>query len=163
MATTNTTASASENVDSAKFSEQKILDARMEYDQLLTTARTIEQMWWVDVGAFFAVNTLLATALGFSCSSVVTSNLNLNQSFIKLLQFLIPITGIFFSFAASYTAIALRKMTRCTTERGIELEEILFSKIFSILIAHSNSTPWLTICASSLFGFMWIATIFVNK
>ena len=132
---------------------QRILDARMEYEQLLTTVRSVEQMWWVNVGAFFAVNTLLATAFGLSVSTATNT---LNPLGLKIIHFLIPLTGAFFSFIAIRVALALTKIGLSAAKRGVELESVLFARMFSPIRSKYEITPWGTIIASILFLVMWL-------
>jgi hypothetical protein len=143
-------------MDEQKVREQRILDARMEYEQLLISARTIEQIWWVDVSAFFAVNTLLATVFGLSFATTAQP---LNPIFLKVIHVLIPTAGVFFSFAATRVANELTKLMRLTNERGRELEKLLFARMFSELRAYSEKPPWGTILASLLFLLIWVAAL----
>jgi hypothetical protein len=46
--------------------DRRILDARLEYGHLLTTYMSLANMVWIGFGAFFTMNTLLATGPGFS-------------------------------------------------------------------------------------------------
>ncbi len=48
--------------------EQRVLDVRLEYSLLVTNFVTLANMFWVGYGAFFTINTLLATGLGVSYS-----------------------------------------------------------------------------------------------
>ena len=132
---------------------QRILDARLEYEQLLTTVRSVEQMWWVNVGAFFAVNTLLATVFGLSVSSTSTT---LHPLGLKTIHLLIPLTGAFFSIIAIRVAVALTKNGLTAAKRGVELEGVLFARMFGPIHSNYDRTPWGTICASILFLVMWL-------
>ena len=145
---------ANDQQESTASDSQRVLDARMEYEQLLVTIRTIEQMWWVDVGAFFAVNTLLATAFGVSLSAPTK---DYNVIAMNAVHLLIPLTGVFFSYVAIRTANILARLGRLTVERGIELENILFARIFVRLQSNYERPPWATRIASLFFLAIWLA------
>jgi hypothetical protein len=135
---------------------QRIVDARMEYEQLSISIRTLVQLWWIDVSAFFTVNTLLATAFGFSFATGAQSP---NATFLNMIHLLIPVTGVFFSLAAIYVAIALTGLMRLTNKRGRELEEVLFARMFGDLQSYCEKPPVVTVMASLLFLAMWVAAM----
>lgn len=136
--------------------DQQILDARMEYGHLVDRVRTIEQLWWVEASAFFAVNTLLATIYAFSWTTTAQAQ---NANFLKAVHVLIPLIGVFFAFAAIRVAYGLTRWIRLINERGRELEKTLSAKMFTELQAYSEQTPWGTVLASLLFFVLWVGAM----
>ncbi len=108
-----------------KTEEQHIVDATMEYGHLLTTYLSLANMFWVGYGAFFTINTLLATGLGFSYSDTAKP---LDRTFLTLVHFLTPATGIFISLVAIYTAMVITKFQGLINKRGRELETLLVAR-----------------------------------
>lgn len=140
---------------SNKTEEQNIVDARMEYGHLLTTYLSLANMFWVGYGAFFTINTLLATGLGFSYSETAKS---LDKTFLTLVHVLIPVTGMFISLVAIYTAMAITKFQGLINKRGRELETLLFARIFTGLQPYS--APIGTIIGSILFLALWAGALY---
>jgi hypothetical protein len=137
--------------------DQHVCDARMEYGHLLTAYLSLANMFWVGYGAFFAINTLLATGLGLSYSDAAKP---VNPTFLTLTRFLIPLTGIIISVIAIYTAKLIRDMQRLACERGTELEKLLFARMFSRLKPYSESFPSGTTIGSLLFMAIWIGALY---
>lgn len=140
-----------------KIDEQNIVDARMEYGHLLTTYLSLASMFWVGYGAFFTINTLLATGLGFSYSDASKS---FDNKFLTLMHVLIPLTGMFISLVAIYTARAITDFQRLINKRGRELEILLFARIFTGLEPYSDRPPIATIIGSLLFLAVWAGALY---
>jgi hypothetical protein len=136
--------------------DQDVLDARMEYSHLLTTYLSLANMFWIGYGAFFTVNTLLATGLGLSYSE---SAKLINKIFLTSLQFLIPMTGIFISLVAFYTGIEISKFQKIIVKRGIELEKRLYARIFTEFHPHHRKFPLGTTIGSFLFFLIWFGAL----
>lgn len=143
---------------SNKTEEQNIVDARMEYGHLLTTYLSLANMFWVGYGAFFTINTLLATGLGFSYS--VTANKSLEKTFLPLVHVLIPVTGMFISVVAIYAAVEITNFLGLINKRGRELETLLFARIFTGLQSYSDRPPIWTIIGSLLFLELWAGALY---
>ncbi len=137
--------------------DQRVVDARMEYGHLLTTYLSLANMFWVAYGAFFTINTLLATGLGFSYSESAKS---FPKSFLTGVHFLIPVTGIFISLVAIYAAIQIVSLQRLAKKRGRELETLLFARIFTELQPHADGLPMGTIIGSLLFLALWAFALY---
>ena len=139
-----------------KRKENVILDARMEYGHLMTTYMSLVNMFWLGYGAFFTINSLLATALGVSYSANAAG---MSTRFLYLVHVLIPSTGIFMSACAIYAAILIVRNMRRIEKRGKELEtDVLHATIFSRL--GSRSWPFWTSIGSLCFAALWVSTFF---
>ncbi len=136
--------------------DQRILDARMEYGLLMGTYLSLAQMMWVGYGAFFTINTLLATGLGFSYSN---SSGVLDKWLLKIIHILIPITGIVISIIAIYAAKEIASLRRLANLRGRELETLLFAKTFLELQSYSEKKPTATAIGSLLFFTLWLTAL----
>lgn len=137
--------------------EQHVLDARMEYGLLATSLISLANMFWVGYGAFFTINTLLATGLGLSHSA---ASHGINATFLNIVHVVIPITGMFISCVAISAAYNIRKMQRLVVVRGRELEKLLFARTFSELKTYSESFPTPTAIGSILFGVIWAGALY---
>ena len=136
--------------------QQSLLDARMEYGLLMSTYTSLAQMMWVGYGAFFTLNTLLATGLGFSYSD---GSRVLSSWLLKLIHIGIPAIGIVIAVIAIYAAIEIRRMLALTNDRGRELEVLLYARMFSRSEAYSRKKPVATIVGSSLFLLLWVGVL----
>jgi hypothetical protein len=116
-------------------------------------------MFWVGYGAFFTINTLLATGLGLSYSE--TAKL-LDKTFLTLVHVLIPATGMFISLVAIYTARAITIFQGFINRRGRELETFLFCRIFTGLQRYSGRLPIGTIIGSLLFLVLWAGALYAG-
>jgi hypothetical protein len=144
-----------------KKKDNDILDARMEYGHLMTNYMSMVNMFWLGYGAFFTINSLLATALGISYAQSAQSII---PTFLLLIHILIPATGIFISMCAIYASWMIVKMQRLINERGRELESTLLSaKIFRASQRYSERSPAATICGSIFFALMWAAAFFAVR
>jgi hypothetical protein len=137
---------------------ETILDARMEYGHLLTALQSLGNMYWVGYGAFFTINTLLATALGFSYSTMASS---LGPKFLSLTHAVVPLTGMFMCGVAIYTAWFIANLQRRAVARGNELETILSARMFSQLGPHSGGYPISTTIGALMFLLLWAGALFV--
>jgi len=137
--------------------DQRVLDARMEYGYLLTNYMPLANMVWVAYGAFFAINTLLATALGLSYSDAAKI---FDKKFLIAVHLLLPITGMFISLVAIVAGRQIVHFQRLASKRGRELEVVLFAKIFVELEPYSNRRPIGTTIGSLLFFAMWASAIY---
>jgi len=146
----------SEEVDTR---DQRILDARMEYDHLLKIYLSLANMFWVGYGAFFTINTLLATALGFSYSSGAQS---FDETFLKLARPLLSVTGMFTSLIVIYAAIRINKFQILVKRRGRELEKLIFARAFTELQPYSKSFPTGTTIGSLLFLAIWASALYAT-
>jgi hypothetical protein len=136
--------------DAEERREQR-LDARMEYGHLITVYLALANMMWIGYGAFFTINTLLVTGLGFSYAEIAKS---ISGSLLFFLHIAIPITGMCMSTIAVYAAILISKTQNKTRDRGIQLEQLLSAKMFTMR-ARANSFPYATAVGSSCFFVMW--------
>jgi hypothetical protein len=137
--------------------EQSILDARMEYGLLLSTYTSLAQMMWLGYGAFFTLNTLMVTGLGFSYSDGAKV---LDAWLLQLVHVAIPLIGIVISIISIYAAIEIRRMLALTNKRGRELEELLLARMFSRTEAYSRKKPVATVVGSFLFMLLWVSVLF---
>jgi hypothetical protein len=100
--------------------QEQRLDARMEYGHLVTVYLAAANMMWVGFGAFFTINTLLITGLGFSYTDIAKAFPT------KLLSFLhvaIPLTGVCISASAIYAAKLISNAQDRIRERATEVEK----------------------------------------
>lgn len=111
--------------------EQAVLDARMEYGHLMTTYVSLANMVWIGFGAFFTINTLLATGLGVSYSQAAATA---DQQFIGLVRTLIPATGMFISVTAIRAAMEIKRFQRLAIARGRQLETLLNARMFAGMV-----------------------------
>lgn len=138
--------------------KQEIEDARMEYGHLMSNYMSLVNMFWIGYGAFFTINSLLATMLGLSYSRDIAT---FNSKFLLLIHILIPATGIFISACAAYASIKIVEMQKRINERGRALEDtLLHAHIFQGLRSYSERSPIATILGSGFFALMWAATFF---
>ena len=138
---------------------QEIIDARMEYGFLVTNYVALANMFWVGYGAFFTINTLLATGLGLSYSATAA---DLGPKVLMLLHVIIPVPAIFISIVAIITALEIRKFQRITNDRGLQLEVLLFARIFENLRPQSQKYPLPTILGSLLFMTIWAGALYAT-
>jgi hypothetical protein len=131
-------------------------DARMEYGHLMTSYMSLANMFWIGFGAFFTINSLLATALGVSYSQSAQA---LGKPSIDAVRILIPVVGIFISFAAVDAARKIRAAQHHAVIRGRKLEELLSARIFEGLEPYSRKAPTSTIIGSLLFALLWASTL----
>ena len=136
--------------------EQMLLDLRMEYPLLVSAGFTLANMYWLGYGAFFALNTLLATALGASYSDRSSS---LSAVSLKIIRVAIPVTGIVISCIAIYAAYLIASFTRTVIARGTAIDAILNTRMFRPIKNHSRPFPWATSIGSALFAVLWIAAL----
>jgi hypothetical protein len=145
-----------DNAAKSTTPDNEILDARMEYGHLVTSYMSLVNMFWLGYGAFFTINSLLATALGVSYSTNADS---MNPKFLFLIHVLIPSTGIFISWCAIYAARQIADTQRLIEERGKGLEStVLRAAIFHGLGKHPRTTPVLTIVGAVFFGALWLSS-----
>lgn len=137
--------------------DQAILDARMEYGHLMTTYVSLANMVWIGFGAFFTINSLLATALGVSYSDSAARAID--KVAIHALHILIPATGIFISWVAIHAAQSIKNAQHLAVLRGRKLEELLYARIFEGLEPFSSRPPTATTVGSLFFGAMWVAAL----
>jgi len=123
----------------------------------MTTYVSLANMFWIGYGAFFTINSLLATALGVSYSDAAANAIH--KIALHAIQILIPATGIFISFVAIQAARMIRKNQRLAVMRGRKLEELLFARIFEGLEPSSNKPPTSTTIGSLFFGVIWFAAL----
>lgn len=141
--------------DEASTRDQQRLDARMEYGLLMNSYLSLSQMMWVGYGAFFTINTLLATGLGFSYAS----STSLDRWLVKTIHIMIPVTGVAISVIAIYAAREIATLRLLTNARGRELEKLLFARTFTELRAYSEKKPTATTVGSLLFLAIWLAAL----
>lgn len=133
---------------------QQRLDARMEYGHLVTVYLALANMMWVGFGAFFTINTLLVTGLGFSYTETAKA---MPADLLYFLHLAIPVTGACISLIAVYAANLIRDAQRQAHARGSELETLLSAKMFGATAA--VSFPYATALGSGCFFTMWGAVI----
>jgi hypothetical protein len=136
---------------------QQLTDARMEYGHLLTSYLSLVNMFWVGYGAFFTINTLLATGLFFSYSEGAKS---LDKGFLAIIHILLPMTGVFVAVVAIWVARAITSYQGKINERGRELETLLFAKIFTGSQSHSKRFPMWSTVGSLFFLALWAAALY---
>jgi len=134
--------------------EQQVVDARMEYELLVKTTENLANMMWLGYGAYFAINTLLATALAFSYAP------NSADSYLlRTVRIGIPVVGIAIAIIAMRTALEITKHRHAAIERGQELESVLFARIFFRLKTQSAKWPTATIVGAALFLVIWLGCL----
>jgi hypothetical protein len=139
----------------------EILDARMEYGLLMSNYITLANMFWVGYGAFFTINSLLATALGVSYSEAARP---LDATFLLLIHMLIPLTGMFISACAIYSVVMMALNQHLVAQRGQELEtKLLHALIFKRMRSRSKPLPLWTIIGSLLFALIWASALLAIK
>ena len=139
---------------------EHILDARMEYGYLLSNYLALANMVWVGFGAFFTLNTLLATGLGFSYSTTYSGkNEPFGNEFLPFVHVLIPVTGMFISLVAIYTARKIDIMQGLIVKRGREIEALLAAETFQYLAPNSGRFPVITTVGSLLFFTIWAGAL----
>ena len=144
-----------EKAAKSRAADNEVLDARMEYGHLVTSYMSLVNMFWLGYGAFFTINSLLATALGVSYSQNAES---MNAKFLFLIHVLIPSTGIFISWCAIYAARQIASSQHLIEVRGEELEStVLRAAIFHGLRRHPRTTPYWTIVGALFFGALWVS------
>ncbi len=137
--------------------EQRVSDARMEHQQLFSSLQSLSQMMWTGYGAFFALNTILATGISYSYSDNIK---NINHDFLVLFRTLIAILGIFTSVTAIIAACRITNAMEVTSARGKKLEEeVLFARLFHEFHSYSRGFPILTTIGSALFGLLWFIVL----
>jgi|SRR5882724_4996540 len=132
--------------------QEQRLDARMEYGHLVTVYLALANMMWLGFGAFFTINTLLVTGLGFSYTEIARS---ISENLLFFLHVAIPITGMCVSAIAVYAAVLIFNAQKQTRERGVQLEKLLSAKMFTTRAAQAGSFPYATAVGSSCFFVMW--------
>jgi hypothetical protein len=139
-----------------KREDNAILDARMEYNHLISGYVSLANMFWVGYGAFFTINSLLATALGVSYSQNAQS---MDFRFLILIHVLIPLTGIFISACAICAAVKIANRMRLAEQRGQELESTLLSAVIFHRL-HARSAPVWTNIGALFFAALWMSALF---
>jgi hypothetical protein len=137
--------------------QEKRLDARMEYGHLVTAYLALANMMWVGFGAFFTINTLLATGLSFSYTTSATA---IPQKFLHILHVAFPVTGACMSVIAVYAAILISNVRKRTRDRGVELENLLSARMFTSMHPRSGSFPFATAIGSFCFFVIWGTVLF---
>jgi hypothetical protein len=131
---------------------ERRLDARMEYGHLVTVYLALANMMWLGFGAFFTINTLLVTGLGFSYTEIAKS---ISGALLYFLHVAIPLTGMCMSLIAVYAAVLIFNAQKQARERGAQLEKFLSAKMFTTRAARASSFPYATAVGSSCFFIMW--------
>jgi hypothetical protein len=131
--------------------QERRLDARMEYGHLVTVYVAAANMMWVGFGAFFTINTLLITGLGFSYTEIAKA---FSPSVLFFLHVAIPLTGACISVSAIYAANLISDAHDRIRERAIEIEKVLDAKLFAHA-TRSPSRPYATNIGSLCFFVMW--------
>ena len=144
--------------DNSSLHEQEILDARMEYQQLVGSYQLLAQLVWVSYGAYFAINTLLATALGASFSTMVSDFAGTNMQVFRLL---VPVVGIATACTSVYVAFELSRLRKLNNHRGREVEKLLFARTFRDLQTHAGRAPTVSYFGSFTIAALWIAMLTV--
>ena len=144
------------NDQDANERREQRLDARMEYGHLVTVYLALANMMWLGFGAFFTINTLLVTGLGFSYTDTAKS---ISGRLLVFLHVAIPLTGMCMSSIAVYAAILISNAQKHTRERGIELEKLLSAKMITRRSARAASFPYATAIGSSCFFIMWCGVL----
>jgi hypothetical protein len=115
-------------------------------------------MVWIAYGAFFTINTLLATGLGLSYSDA--AKVFDKKFFLTSIHVMIPVTGMFISIIAIVAARQIVRFQRLINKRGRELETLLFSRIFAGLEPYSERAPVGTTIGSLFFFAIWVTALF---
>src|SRR5476649_1436447 len=142
----------------ASRKEQAVLDARIEYGHLVTTYVSLTNMFWIGYGAYFTINSLLATVLGISYSDSAAKAMD--KVAIHAIHVLIPITGMFISYVSIATARMIRDAQVLAALRGRALENLLSARMFESIGPLSMKFPIFTAIGSCLFGALWFAALF---
>jgi hypothetical protein len=135
---------------------QTVLDLRMEYPALMTAYAAVSGMFWTGYTAFFAVNTLLATALGLSYSA---GGGYAGSRFIKLAHMMIPAIGMFIAVAAVYAAHLIVRHQNLIISRGMQIDGTLATRSFTQLM-HQKGFPVATAFGSALFFVTWAGILY---
>jgi len=113
-------------------------------------------MMWLGFGAFFTINTLLITGLGFSYADIAKS---ISAVLLYFLHVAIPLTGMCMSIIAVYAAVLIFNAQKQARERGVQLEKFLSAKMFTTRAARTASFPYATAVGSSCFFIMWTGVL----
>jgi hypothetical protein len=138
--------------DQREVQDASILDCRAEYGSLMTAYSSVSSMYWTGYTAFFAVNTLLATALGLSYSGQAAT---MAANFIKYTRIMIPMVGMAISLIAIHAARLINDHQKIIIDRGKELDGVLATRSFTRLAPMRNSFPWATTFGSLMFLAIW--------
>jgi hypothetical protein len=141
--------------------QEQRLDVRMEYGHLVTVYLALANMMWVGFGAFFTINTLLITGLGFSYTEIAKA---FPTQLLSFLRIAIPSTGVCISLSAMYAAKLICDAQDKIRERAIEVEKLLGAKLFE-RAASSGSVPYATNIGSLCFLLIWggiLIAVFMN-
>ena len=139
--------------------QEQRLDARTEYGHLVTVYLALANMMWVGFGAFFTINTLLITGLGFSYTEIAKA---FPAQLLTFLRIAIPSTGVCISLSAIYAAKLICDAQDKIRERAVEVETLLAAKLFE-RATRSGSVPYAanlgTLCFLRIWGCILIAVI----
>jgi hypothetical protein len=138
------------SISDAERQEQR-LDARMEYGHLVTVSLALANMMWLGFGAFFTINTLLVTGMGFSYTEIARG---ISETLLVFLHVAIPITGMSMSLIAIYAAVLISRAQKQARDRGVQLEILLSAKMFTNSGVRA-SFPYATAFGSSCFLVIW--------
>jgi len=137
--------------------EHNLENLRIEYPLLVSASFSIHNMYWLGYGAFFTINTLLATAFDLSYADGSTK---LPSVCLMVTRFIIPIIGIFISIVAIYTAHLINKTQSAVISRGVEIDAVLHTRMYSLIADQGQSFPWSTAIGSVLFMLIWVGVLY---
>ncbi len=125
---------------------------RFEIHELVDLLKQSTSMIWTGYGAFFTVNTLLATGYGF----LLGYEADLPLYFSVVLEFLISFCGIFMSFCAYRVIIIIQNIQTKILVRGAELDRELGTRVFEMIPKSVQDYPFGTVIGSILFAMIWL-------
>ncbi|MDM0106562.1 hypothetical protein QTH97_16570 [Variovorax sp. J22R24] len=142
-------------IDNAKHQEQRIVDARLEHQQLITSFHLLMQIVWISYGAYFAVNTLLFTILGATFTETAAATIKYPGP----VRVTIALVGIATACTSVYVAFEIWRLRKLNNARGQEVEQVVLARTFHRLEAFSNSPPIASYFGSFTFAAIWIAIL----
>ncbi|MEL7467032.1 MAG: hypothetical protein AAFN27_01175 [Pseudomonadota bacterium] len=124
---------------------------KFEIHELMDLLKQSASMIWTGYGAFFTVNTLLATGYGFllGYDSALPGQLS------ATLQVAISVVGIFISYCAYSVILLVRRVQVRILQRGAELDKVIGTQIFEMVLGQGQGYPWGTVIGSFLFAVIW--------
>jgi len=143
----------------ATLKESQRLDLRMEYAALMSAYSSTSSMFWTGYTVFFAVNTLLATALGISYSSAAGEQ---TISIISVVRLGLPLLGLAMALIAIHAAWLLRNYQRLIIGRGKEIDQMLETRSFTKIGPVGEKPPMSTSIGALLFLLAWAIAAYMS-
>jgi hypothetical protein len=131
----------------------------MEYAALMTAYSSTSSMFWTGYAAFFAVNTLLATAFGFSYSQVAAGQ---STRLISAVRLGLPLIGMAMAVIAIHAAWMLRTHQKLIIGRGKEIDQSLATRSFTLIGPEGEKRPVSTSIGALLFLLAWAIAAYLS-